>query len=192
MTEHPTDSHTMARYEATGGYDRRQAAGHDPRRAGRAGQGIRPARPGRRRLLGRHEVELHGPGPARLPRHQRRRVGAGHLQGQPAARTGPPSDDRGHHHRRHRQRGAPRLRLHPGRVPQAGPPGPAGGRRRLRRRVSRQGHLRNRTTTSNSPSTSAAAPTSVARRPPSSTRSKASAASPASSRRTSRRPRAST
>ena len=51
-----------------------------------ARQGLRPARPRRRRLPDRHEVGL----PARagrrppLPRGQRRRVRAGHLQGHPA------------------------------------------------------------------------------------------------------------
>ena len=51
-----------------------------------AGQGLRPARPRRRRLPDRHEVGLHPAGrrQAALPRRQRRRVRAGHLQGHPA------------------------------------------------------------------------------------------------------------
>ena len=51
-----------------------------------AGQGLRPARPWRRGLPDRHEVELHPAGQpqAQVPRGQRRRVRAGHLQGHPA------------------------------------------------------------------------------------------------------------
>ena len=50
------------------------------------GQGVRPARPRRRRLPDRHEVGLHPAGQpqAEVPRRQRRRVRAGHLQGHPA------------------------------------------------------------------------------------------------------------
>ena len=56
------------------------------RRRHRAGQGLRPARPRRRRLPDRHEVGVHPAGrrQAALPRGQRRRVRAGHLQGHPA------------------------------------------------------------------------------------------------------------
>ena len=69
-------------------------------------QGLRPARPRRRRLPHRPEVGL--PARARrrppLPRRQRRRVRAGHLQGHPAddGDAALPHRGRGHHLVRHR------------------------------------------------------------------------------------------
>ena len=80
-----------------------------PRRGRRRGEGGQPARPRRRRLPGRHQVGLL---PARrvaaLPRRQRRRVRAGHLQGPPphGARSAPAH--RGRPHRLLRRRRAPR------------------------------------------------------------------------------------
>ena len=55
------------------------------------------------------EVGLHPAGrrQAALPGGQRRRVGAGHLQGHPAAAGHPARADRGHHHRRVRDPGEP-------------------------------------------------------------------------------------
>ena len=56
-------SWTLESYEARGGYRRaRQGAGHGPGRRDRGGQGVRPARPRRRRLPDRHEVGLHPAG----------------------------------------------------------------------------------------------------------------------------------
>ena len=65
-----------------------------------AGQGLRPARPRRRRLPDRHEVGLHPAGrrQAALPGGQRRRVRAGHLQGHPADDGQPAHAGRGRDH----------------------------------------------------------------------------------------------
>ena len=78
-----------------------------------AGQGLRPARPRRRRLPDRHEVGLHPAGrrQAALPRGQRRRVRAGHLQGHPADDGQPARADRGRHHRLVRDPRQPRVHL---------------------------------------------------------------------------------
>ncbi|CAA9223987.1 MAG: NADH-ubiquinone oxidoreductase chain F, partial [uncultured Blastococcus sp.] len=123
------------------------------RRAGHAGQGLGPARPGRRRLPDRHEVELHPAaqaggepdrpgGHAQVPRGQRRRGRAGHLQG-PAADDGRPAlAHRGRDHLRLRDPVGVRRHLRPRRGG-ARPP-PAGGRRGggLCRRLPRRGHPR--------------------------------------------------
>ena len=64
----------------------RQGARHGAGRHHPGRQGLLAARPRRRRLPDRHEVVVHG-APGRrppLPRRQRRRVRAGHLQGRPA------------------------------------------------------------------------------------------------------------
>ena len=62
-----------------------------------------PARPRRRRLPHRHEVALRAHGrrraAAEVPRRQRRRDGAGHVQGPAAAGRRPAPADRGHDHR---------------------------------------------------------------------------------------------
>ena len=78
-----------------------EGAGDGAGRPGADGQGLRPARPRRRRLPDRHEVGLPaqaGRRPA-LPRGQRRRVRAGHLQGHPAddGDAAVPDRGRGHH-----------------------------------------------------------------------------------------------
>ena len=64
------------------------------------GQGLRPARSRRRRLPDRHEVGLHPAGQpeAEVPRGQRRRVRAGHLQGHPADDGEPAHPGRGRDH----------------------------------------------------------------------------------------------
>ncbi len=93
------------------------ARGPEARTAGRhrAGQRRQPARSRRRRLPHRREV---GPGAdgrdrvqAQVPRRQRRRDGAGHLQGPPADGGRPAPADRGHDHRRLRDPGRRRLHL---------------------------------------------------------------------------------
>ena len=54
---------TLAAYEARGGYAAlKKALGMEPDDDHRAGQGLRPARPRRRRLPDRHEVGLHPAG----------------------------------------------------------------------------------------------------------------------------------
>ena len=77
------------------------ALAHDARRGHPARQGLRAARPRRRRLPHRHEVGLHPAGrrQAALPRGQRRRVRAGHLQGHPADDGQPARAGRGRDHR---------------------------------------------------------------------------------------------
>ena len=86
------DSHTLERYLATGGYDGpAQGPDHDAGRGGRRGRHGEPARPGRRRLPGRPQVVDAAEGPGHLPRRQRRRERAGHLQGPPAHRARTPT-----------------------------------------------------------------------------------------------------
>ena len=71
--------------------------GMDAGRRRHDGQGLRPARPRRRGLPDRHEVGLpaHARRRPALPRRQRRRVRAGHLQGHPADDGQPAAPDRG-------------------------------------------------------------------------------------------------
>ena len=188
------DSHTLERYEATGGYEAlRKAAHHGAGRGGRRGQGGQPARPGRRRLPGRRQVGLL---PARrvaaLPRGQRRRERARHLQGPPAhgARSAPAH--RGRPARLLRRRLRPGVPLRPRRDG----PGPGAHRRRRSTRPTPPATSARTSSAPTSRSTSccpgAPAPTSSARRRRSSRASRATAACPGSSRRSSRRPRAST
>ena len=60
-----------------------EGAGHDPRGHRRGGEGLGPPRPRRRGLSHRPQVVVHAQGgrQAALPGLQRRRVGAGHVQG---------------------------------------------------------------------------------------------------------------
>ena len=87
----------------------------DARRHHRRGQGLRPARPRRRGLPDRHEVGLHPAGQpqAEVPRGQRRRVRAGHLQGHPADDGQPAHAGRGRDHQLLRDPRQPRLHLRP-------------------------------------------------------------------------------
>ena len=121
-----------------------QGVRHDPRRGHLRGQGLRPARPRRRRLPDRHEVGLHPAGrrQAALPRGQRRRVRARHLQGHAAAHGQPAHPDRGRHHRLLRDPRLARLHLHPRRGRPHRAPAAAGGAGGLRRRLPRHRHHR--------------------------------------------------
>ena len=127
----------------------------DAERGHRRAAGLGAPRPRRRVLPDRPQVELRPeagaePEPA-LPRRQRRRVGAGQLQGQrdPRARAAPLH--RGVPDHGARRRGEERLRLHPRRVPRPvrdprrrarGDPRPPGHpRRRHDRRPPRRGRL---------------------------------------------------
>ena len=134
-------------------------------------------RPRRRRLPDRPQDLV--PAPRRhgqVPRLQRRRVRAGHVQGPRADAEEPAHADRGDRHRRLRGPGSPRLHLHPRRV-RATRPTSSRPRspRRARPGTSASGSSA-RTTRCRSCSTAAPAPTSAARRPGCSTRSRASAA----------------
>ena len=73
-----------------------EGARHGPRRRDRHGQEVGSARARRRRLPDRRQVELHaeGLGQAALRGGQRRRVGAGHLQGPDPDGAGSPLADR--------------------------------------------------------------------------------------------------
>ena len=100
--------------------DTKALMAHRPGRDHRAGQGIGAARPRRRGLPDRHEVELHAQGaqarPAQFPGHQRRRIRARLVQG---PRDHPPRSaqaDRRRADRRLRDARARRLHLHPRRV----------------------------------------------------------------------------
>ena len=108
----------------------------------RPDEGLGPARPRRRRLPDRPQVVLHAEGlrrPSALSRRQRRRVGAGHLQGPRDPAQRPASPDRRLPHRLLRDGGECRLHLRPRRVhPRAR--GAAGRDRRvLRGEAPRQG-----------------------------------------------------
>ena len=130
-------------------------------------------------------------GQAPLPRGQRRRGRAGHLQGPPADDGRPALADRGLHHRLLRDPREVLRDLHPrrGGAPAAG--GSARGRARRTRRATSAATSSAPASTSTSSCTPAPAPTSAARRRRCSTRWRAAAASPGSSRR-SRPPPAST
>ena len=107
---------TLASYAARGGYAALdKALGDGARRRHQRGQGVRPARPWRRGLPHRHEVGLHPAGQpeAEVPRRQRRRVGAGHLQGHPADDGQPAHAGRGRHHQLLRDPRQQGVHLHP-------------------------------------------------------------------------------
>ena len=153
--------------------------GHRPR------QGVRPARPRRRRISDRHEVAVRRQEDAEAEVHllQRRRERAGHVQGSRADGAQPAPAVRGLPDRLLGDRRQGRLHLHPRRVlPRA-----AGARSRagegVRAGLRRQEHPRHGLRLRHRASTAAPARTKRARRPRSSSRSKASARSRGSSRR---------
>ena len=166
---------------------RRPAEGADAQaeRHHRAGEGVRAARPRRRRLPDRAQVAVRAEGHAQAEVHrlQRRRERAWHVQGSRADGAQPAPAHRGVRDRllRHRREG--RLHLHPRRVL------PRAGDARARDRGGLSGRLSSARTssaaasTATSTCTAAPAPTKRAKRPRSSNRSRASARSRASSRR---------
>src|SRR5690348_10698043 len=107
-----------------------EGARHEARRPRPDDQGLRPARSWWRRLPDRHEVGLPASAGRRspLPRRQRRRVRAGHLQGHPADDGGAPVPHRGGRDHVVRDRVQPRVHL-PARRGRARLPPAAEGRR---------------------------------------------------------------
>ncbi len=113
----------------------------------RRGQGVGPARPRRRRLPDRAEVELHAArcGGPEIPGLQLRRERAGHLSRSRHPALQPALTGRGHGDRRLRDGRNCRLQLHPRRVPRRAGAALRGGRQRgVRRRPARQEHRRRR------------------------------------------------
>ena len=95
------DSHTLDGFLATGGFEGLRAAlGEGAAGGPRRGAQRHRARPRRRRLPGRRQVGAHPAGRvAALPRRQRRRERAGHVQGPPADGARPAPAHRGLPHR---------------------------------------------------------------------------------------------
>ena len=91
-----------------------------------------------------HEVGLHPAGQpeAEVPRRQRRRVRAGHLQGHPADDGQPPHAGGGRDHQLVRDPRQHGLHLHPRRGAPRHPPRPGRRLRGVRRRASRPEHPR--------------------------------------------------
>ena len=154
-----------------------------PGRRHRRGQGLRAARAGRRRLPHRGQVGLRAQGlaQAQVPGLQRRRVGAGDLQGPRADPRRPAPAPRGDH----RSRPTPSAATSPTSTSAASsstrPGSSSTPSTRPTRKASWARTSSRPATTSTSTSTAAPAPTSAARRPPCSSRSRASAASRGSS-----------
>ena len=122
----------IADYEAVGRlHCAREGARDDARRGDRRAERVEPARPRWRLLPDGPQVELRAEAraapEAALPRHQRRRVRAGHLQGPRDHAARPLPLPRGRSDRRARDRVEARLHLHPRRV--------RGGVRGARRRA---------------------------------------------------------
>ena len=162
----------------------KKALGEKPDDDHRAGEGVGPARPRRRRVSDRHEVAVRRQeGRAALHRLQRRRERAGHVQGSPADGAQPAPAHRGLRDRLLRDRREGRLHLHPRRVLPRPARCSSGDRRGLRAGLPRQEHPRLAASTATSTSTAAPAPTRPAKRRRCSSRSKASARSRATSRR---------
>ena len=113
----------------------RQGARHGAGRHRRRGEEVEPARPRRRRLRDRPQVDVPPEGrPAALPHGERRRVRARHVQGPLHHRARPAHAHRGHRDHLLRARHPPRLHLHPRRVREAGAHPREGDRRGARGR----------------------------------------------------------
>ena len=105
---------------ARGAWDgTKEILGKGPRRHHQRGQGLRPARPRRRRLRHRLEMVVHAQTVGRaaaLSRHQCRRIRARHLQGPRGDAARSASSHRGLSDRRLRHGGEPLLHLYPRRI----------------------------------------------------------------------------
>ena len=120
LRDHPDDSWTIdATRRTTAAYDALTQGARDgrPRRSIDGGEDVGSAGPGRRRVRHRPEVVVPAQGriPA-LPRRERRRGRAVHLQGPHARRARPAPADRGRDHHRVRDPVPSRVHLHPRRV----------------------------------------------------------------------------
>ena len=189
------DAHTLARLPRDAAATRRwdKALRDGARRHHRRGEEVQPPRAGRRGLPDRGRSGRFipkGSTGAEVPRGERRRGRAGHVQGPLPARARPARPHRGHAHRRARHRLA-RWASSTSAASTCSRGGvfSARGERSLRRGSARARACSGRGSTSTSWSTAAPAPTSAARRPASSRPSRARRAGPRSSRR-SRRSRA--
>ena len=135
----------LAAYAAAGGYGELRAlreALAQLRRGDRGPARRRVARPGRRGLPRRAQVAARARrAGAALPRRQRRRGRARHLQGPPLPRAHAAPDARGHADRRLGRRGRALLHLHARRVP-GGARDPAPRDRRARGGRARRARLR--------------------------------------------------
>ena len=156
-----------------------ERAQHGARRDHRHREGVRSARPRRRRVPDRHEVVVRPDehGQADLRRRELRRIRAGDVQQPRARRTRPASAAGGDRDRGARDRLPDRVHLRPRRVPGAGPDPREGDRRGLRAPGSSGRGSPGATSTSTSCCTGERAPTSAARRPRSSTPSRGSGGS---------------
>ena len=166
-----------------------------PGRDHRQGQGVGAARPRRRRLPDRHEVELHAQGAqarqTQFPGHQRRRIRARSCKDREIIRHDPHKLIEGVADRRLRHARARRLHLHPRRIHPRNRGVTSARLPRLMKPGCWARTRADRATTSTCSSTAAPAPTSAAKRPRCSKASRARRASRGSSRR-SRPARAST
>ena len=148
-----------------------------PRGRARPDHDLGHPRPRRRRLPDGQEGLLPAPRQhGQVPRLQRRRVRAGHVQGPRAHAEEPAHADRGDHHRHLRGGDQPRVHLHPRRVRATGRHPGGGDRRGGAGRATRRADPRLRPLARASCCTAAPAPTSAARRRACSTRWRASAA----------------
>ena len=139
------DPMSLDDYRADDGYAA-LARAHRDRSRGRHRRGHRLEADGSRRggvpdrpQVGRRRIPA---GAAALPRLQRGRIRAGHVQGPGPARGRPVRHRRGDDHRRLRDRGEPGLPLHPGRISRRRGPRRERDRARPRGRPARAGHPR--------------------------------------------------
>ena len=169
---------TLEVYAKRGGYESlRKALGDDPRGAARPARSLRPARTRRGRLCDGQE----GLVPAQrldrqVPRLQRGRVRARHVQGPGTDAEVPAHADRGNRDRLLRGRRQPLVHLHQRRVRPPGRRARRGAWPKRARPATSARTSSDRATRSRWWCTAAPAPTSAARRPACSTRWKASAA----------------
>ena len=141
------DSHTLKVYESRGGYQAARQGADDagPRQGRQHRQGLGAARPRRRRVPLRAEVELPAEGSeGNVHVRQRRRERAGDVQQPDPDGEGPAPVPRGDPDRLLRHQGDDGLRLSPVRVHQRLPDPGDGDRRGPGGRAPGQEHLRDR------------------------------------------------